>query len=136
MNKYAYTSINPKNGTHNKSYDCISNDQLNERLDRAFKAYKKIFETENPIEGIRERMEKMEGVKKLLNERKQKIAEIITSEMGKPVKESANEVDKAIKMIEYYQNNAIEFMQDENLPSKFLESYVVNQPLGPTLCKL
>lgn len=54
--------------------------------------------------------------------------------MGKTLKESAGEVEKAIKMIEYYQNNAVEFLQDENLPSKFLESYVVNQPLGPTLC--
>jgi hypothetical protein len=71
MNKYAYTSINPKNGTQNKSYDCISNDQLNDRLDKAFKSYKKMLEMENPIDGIKERMEKMEGVKKLLNERKQ-----------------------------------------------------------------
>jgi succinate-semialdehyde dehydrogenase / glutarate-semialdehyde dehydrogenase len=54
--------------------------------------------------------------------------------MGKNLMESAGEVEKAIKMIEYYQNNAVEFLQDENLPSKFLESYVVNQPLGPTLC--
>jgi succinate-semialdehyde dehydrogenase/glutarate-semialdehyde dehydrogenase len=93
-----------------------------------------MFNIENPNDGIMERLEKIENVKKILTERKQKIAEIITNEMGKTIKESAGEVEKSIKMIEYYQNNAIEFMKEENLPSKFLESYVVNQPLGPTLC--
>jgi succinate-semialdehyde dehydrogenase/glutarate-semialdehyde dehydrogenase len=134
MKKYCYTSTNPKNGQQNKSYECISNDQLNDRLERAFKVYKKMLDIDNPIEGVRERLERLEKVKGLLGERKQKIAQTITDEMGKPLKESAGEVEKAIKMIEYYQNNAVEFMQDENLPSKFLESYVVNQPLGPTLC--
>ncbi len=46
--------------------------------------------------------------------------------MGKPIKECVGEVDKSIKLIEYYQNNAKEFLEDENLQSKYLEAYVVN----------
>jgi len=70
MNKYCYTSTNPKNGQPNKSYECISNDQLNDRLDRAFKVYKKMLDIDNPIEGVRERLERLEKVKGLLGERK------------------------------------------------------------------
>lgn len=54
------------------------------------------------LHGLSKRLEKCEKLKQLLQERRQKIAEIICNEMGKPVKECAGEVDKSIKLIEYY----------------------------------
>ena len=85
-----------------------------------------MYEAEDLIGAAKDRLQKLEKVKELLSERKQKIAQIITDEMGKTLSDSAAEVEKSIKMIEYYQNNALEFMKEENMPSKFLESYVVN----------
>jgi succinate-semialdehyde dehydrogenase/glutarate-semialdehyde dehydrogenase len=41
-----------------------------------------------------------------MNNKKQTLAELITTEMGKPIKESIAEVEKSISMIDYYAQNA------------------------------
>ena len=68
----------------------------------------------------------MSKLKEILLERKKNLAECITNENGKPIKETNGEIEKSIKLIEYYQNNAKDYLADENIQSKFLESYVIN----------
>lgn len=70
-----------------------------------------------------------------MKERIDKCAEMVTNEMGKPIKEARGEIEKGIKLIEYYLENAEKYLDDEQIKSKFEESYSVHQPLGPTLCK-
>ena len=41
-----------------------------------------------------------------MNNKKQTLAELITCEMGKPIKESIAEVEKSISIIDYYTQNA------------------------------
>lgn len=65
------------------------------------------------------------------------MAETITNEMGKCVKESYGEVDKSIAMIDYAIKNAEGFMRDELIPpSKYSKATIVQQPWGPSLGKI
>ena len=52
-------------------------------------------------------------MKKLISDRKQKLAEAITNDMGKPIKESIGEVEKVMTLIDYYTKNTKPFIADE-----------------------
>ncbi len=60
-------------------------------------------------------------------------AAIITAEMGKPIAESAAEVDKCAWACEYFADNADRFLATEDMPSSARESYVEFPPLGVVL---
>jgi succinate-semialdehyde dehydrogenase / glutarate-semialdehyde dehydrogenase len=60
-------------------------------------------------------------------------AEIITKEMGKPIKQSRAEIDKCALVCDYYAENAIEFLKDEFIDTGAEKSYVSFEPLGVIL---
>ena len=85
--------------------------------------------------GYQERIEKFKTLKRSLKKHKQQLAETITNEMGKTIRESMGEVDKCIGLIDYYNKHSVEFLKDDKLDTRYKEGYVVNQPWGPTLSK-
>ena len=60
-------------------------------------------------------------------------AEAITSEMGKPIKESRAEVEKCAWVCEYYAKNARLFLATETIDTDAYKSYVYYEPLGTIL---
>jgi succinate-semialdehyde dehydrogenase / glutarate-semialdehyde dehydrogenase len=109
-------SVNPKNGQVIKEYKEMSDEEVFGYIGEAYECYKRW--RNNGEEGLKERMET------ILDERRDAFCETITCEMGKPLKACMSEVDKAIKMIEYYVENASEFLSNENLKTKFPETFV------------
>jgi succinate-semialdehyde dehydrogenase/glutarate-semialdehyde dehydrogenase len=65
-------------------------------------------------------------MKILMNKNKQRYAELITAEIGRPLSSSIAEVEKCITHVEYYQQNTIKFLEDEVLESKYKEAYVIH----------
>ena len=63
-----FKSINPKNGRLLKTYDCISNNQLNDKLEKSIKVFK-YMKNQGP-EGVTERFDKFAKVKALMLQRK------------------------------------------------------------------
>jgi succinate-semialdehyde dehydrogenase/glutarate-semialdehyde dehydrogenase len=63
---------------------------------------------------------------------KRKYAEIITREMGKPIRESAAEIEKCAWACDYYAGNAEKFLEPEKVPAAG-RSYILFQPLGIVL---
>ena len=57
-------------------------------------------------------------------------AKTITSEMGKPIKESQSEVEKCAWVCEYYAENSIKFLSDKEIQSSSSKSYLSYEPLG------
>ncbi|WP_292371857.1 NAD-dependent succinate-semialdehyde dehydrogenase [Methanosarcina sp. UBA411] len=57
-------------------------------------------------------------------------AEIITKEMGKPIRQSKNEVQKCAQLCDYYAENAAELLKDEIVDTGAEKSYVTFEPLG------
>ena len=118
-----FKSINPKNGRLLKSYECISNKELNVKLDKSFKMFK--YMKNQGEDGLVERFDKFAKVKTLLQKQKNNLAEMITNEMGKSIKESMGEVDKSISMIDYYTQNAENILKEEIIPTKYQKTIVV-----------
>lgn len=100
----------------------MSEEEIHSILDKAYAVYKNW--RNNGEDGFKERIEKFSKLKEVLNERRQIICETITNEMGKPIKQTAGEIDKAIALIDYYIQNASEFLANEPLKTKFPEAFI------------
>ena len=69
----------------------------------------------------------------LIKQNKNSYANIITSEMGKPITESIAEVEKCVWLCEYYAENGSEFLGDQHIDSDAKKSLVTFEPLGVIL---
>lgn len=77
-----------------------------------------------------QRSKYFEKTAKALTASKQKIARMITLEMGKAIKESIAEVEKCALAFEYYAENGPGFLRPETVKTDATDSYVDFQPLG------
>lgn len=60
-------------------------------------------------------------------------AQMITTEMGKPITESRAEVHKCAWVCDYYAENASHFLADEVIPTDAQQSFVRHDPIGCVL---
>jgi succinate-semialdehyde dehydrogenase/glutarate-semialdehyde dehydrogenase len=70
---------------------------------------------------------------RLLRERKERYARLMTDEMGKIIRESLAEIVKCANACDYYADSAAEFLKDEVIPTDASRSIVVYQPVGVVL---
>jgi len=75
----------------------------------------------------------MEKTAELLRSKRNRYADIITAEIGKPIKESRAEVDKCAWVCDYYAKNAELFLSEEQAETDGDESYIRYEPLGTIL---
>jgi succinate-semialdehyde dehydrogenase/glutarate-semialdehyde dehydrogenase/succinyl-CoA reductase len=61
---------------------------------------------------------------------KERLARLVTLEMGKPIKESRSEVDKCAWAMEYYADYGRNFISDETTNTDARKSFTTFQPLG------
>ena len=121
-------SINPFDPSRVVNYPQLSDINLTVRLGRAGTAFKKYRKS-----AFAEREELMNRVAGILRERSAELAELITREMGKPVKEAEAEVRKCAWVCEYYAVHAEEFLHERVVVTEAEESRVIYQALGPIL---
>ena len=81
---------------------------------------------------LKERKEKLQKLMTLLNSEATRYANLMTAEMGKPIKEGIAEVKKCALCCAYYADHAATFLKDTELKSE-VTSYTVLQPLGVIL---
>ena len=75
----------------------------------------------------------MKSAAVILKKNKQKFAEMMTLEMGKPILQSIAEVEKCAWVCEYYSENAESFLKEVNVKTDASESFVTYNPLGIVL---
>jgi len=124
----AIASINPATGEKVKDFSPFDDAEIEKRLTRAEKAFRKYCRTT-----FTERAERMEATAELLLQEKKKFAEIITLEMGKLFRDSLAEIEKCARGCRFYAENGERFLEDEPAQTDAAESYVQYQPLGPVL---
>lgn len=80
-----------------------------------------------------ERVAVLLAAAKLLEERRDKLARLVSSEMGKLVGEARGEVEKCAWVCRYYAEHAEAFLADEVIATDARKSCVAFQPLGTVL---
>ena len=104
-----YAVINPATGETVKTYDTITDVELQAAIAAADEAHRNWSKSTT----FEERAALIRRVSELHTERRQELAELIVREMGKPIEQALGEVDFAAAIYGYYADNSPEFLKDE-----------------------
>ncbi len=122
-----YVTTNPATGTTEREFDELSDDSVGDVLDRSTSGFGTWRAT--PID---ERSGLLVRIADAYEARADELATLIATEMGKPVKEAAGEVQLAADIYRWYAEHGPELLaQDELDPQGALESVVETEPVGP-----
>jgi len=121
-------SINPATGKEITSYSEIDHPEIEKIISSADDAFQKWKEV-----SFNERSELMHNASSVLRENKKIYSQLMTDEMGKPIKQSYAEVEKCAWVCEYYADNAEGFLNDELIKTDARKSFITYQPLGVIL---
>jgi succinate-semialdehyde dehydrogenase/glutarate-semialdehyde dehydrogenase len=124
-------TINPATGQTVKTFDELSDEEIDVRLARA----QATFETYRRT-SFDDRRAWMRRAADLLDAEAGQVAEMMTTEMGKTVKAARQEVQKCAKACRYFAEHAEEFLADQPADASAVgasQAYARWQPLGPVL---
>ena len=85
------------------------------------------------VTSIDDRAVAMHALARVLRDRKDRYARLITLEMGKPISEAQAEIEKCALNCDFYADHAATFLKDEPAPTNARESFVAFEPLGVIL---
>lgn len=127
-------TVNPANGETLKTYDALGEEEIERRLataDTTFRTYR--------TTSFAERARLMRRAAELLDEDTEDVARVMTTEMGKPVRQARAEAAKCAKAMRWYADHAEVLLTDvepsdadvkDSGASRVLVRY---RPLGPVL---
>jgi succinate-semialdehyde dehydrogenase / glutarate-semialdehyde dehydrogenase len=124
----AIATVNPATGQLVKSFEPLSDSQIEEKLQKAadtFSKYRKV--------PFAERARMMLKAGAILESEKESYARVMTTEMGKTFRSAVDEAVKCAWVCRYYAENAERFLADEVVETSASRSYIRYQPLGAVL---
>ncbi|MFR0354225.1 NADP-dependent succinic semialdehyde dehydrogenase [Streptomyces sediminimaris] len=127
-------TVNPANGETLRTYEAMGEEELERRL-RLAEATFRTYRTTT----FAERARLMHKAAALLDESGEDIARVMTTEMGKPVKQARAEAAKCAKAMRWYAEHAEELLADEEPAESDVKdsgasrALVRYRPLGPVL---
>ncbi len=122
----AYKSVNPYNGKVLRTFDDMTDEQLEAAVARAAKTYEENWS----LKDISYRGSVLKRAAAILRERLDEFARPITLEMGKLWGESQDEVRLSADILEYYANHGEEFLAPKTLNVQEGEAVVESEPIG------
>ncbi len=124
----AIASLNPATGETLKTFEPLSSDEIEKKLAAASRAFDQHRRTSFP-----ERAQFMMAAASLLEQERDRLARIITLEMGKLLSASLDEILKCARGCRFYAENAKRFLDDQPAQTAAARSYVRFQPIGAVL---
>jgi succinate-semialdehyde dehydrogenase/glutarate-semialdehyde dehydrogenase len=121
-------SINPANGELIKEYWDHSASEVQLIIENVYKNWSAWRETSFEIRAVL-----MKNAAQILRDRKEQFARMMTTEMGKLLRESAAEVEKCAWVCDYYAEHAGVMLKDEVIATDASCSFVTFQPIGVIL---
>src|SRR5665647_6272 len=112
-------SVNPYTEEVNWTYDSFTIEECETHIANSRTAF-----TGWSSLSVEERTKYLPKVAEVLRQNTDFYAEIITKEMGKPIKQSRAEIQKCALVCDYYVKNAAEFLKDEVVDIGVEKSYV------------
>ncbi len=125
MSTKIFKSTNPFNLVTIAEYEELSDQQIQNKLQKAEDAYKHWSRT-----SFDKRGEWMLNIAHLLKNETDRYARTITAEMGKPIEQARAEIEKCAWVCEYYAENAAKFLKDKHIQTDATESWVSYEPIG------
>jgi succinate-semialdehyde dehydrogenase/glutarate-semialdehyde dehydrogenase len=121
-------SINPATDEEIKVYREMTDQEVSGILEKSQKSF--LDWKEKPFSV---RADKIKKAAVLLRDRTERLSELMTMEMGKPIRQSRGEIEKCAGACEYFAENAESFLKDEVVKTDASKSFVTFQPLGVIL---
>jgi succinate-semialdehyde dehydrogenase/glutarate-semialdehyde dehydrogenase len=121
----AYQSINPFDNHLEKSFDDISDAQLEAKLAAAASCFATWKRT-----SYAHRAKIVARASVLLHKQAERFAQIMTMEMGKRIAEARGEVEFSSQILAYYAENAERFLAPVKLHPTAGEAYMESSPIG------
>jgi len=121
-------SINPFSGQiigEYSEYSTIEVEGIISKVDRAFHLWK--------LTSFEQRAVCMKNLQAKLLEKKEELALLMVSEMGKVKREAIGEIEKCAWVCSFYAENAESFLKNEPIQTEATESYISYQPIGTVL---
>lgn len=123
-----YRSINPFTEEEFEKYETLTDKKLLEKLGAAEKGYKQWSKT-----SLEERKSLLNKLANYLNENSEHFADIMTKEMGKPIKSARLEVRETAQLCKHYAQNSSSYLSDKEVTTEAQKSIVRYEPQGPIL---
>jgi succinate-semialdehyde dehydrogenase / glutarate-semialdehyde dehydrogenase len=124
----AIESVNPATGERLRSFDPLTEDQLDERIQKAADAFPDYRRTT-----YAERAELLRRTADILDAEADQLGAIATLEMGKTLTAAVAEVHKSAKGCRWYADHGAEMLADEPWPVDGARVFTRYEPLGPIL---
>ncbi len=121
-------TVNPSNEEVIKSYETLNSAQITELIALSNEAFLNFRYTR-----FIERQQWMINLAQLLKKNIESLSLIIVDEMGKPLTQARNEIDKCVWLCEFYAQHAEDFLKDRLVATEMSKSWVTYQPLGVVL---
>lgn len=123
-----FVATNPTTGEELHRYPQHDNEEVTRKVEQAATTFAEWRKT-----SFEERAELLRKVAKFMRDDEERLARLMTVEMGKPIVEARGEVQKAAWCAEHFAEHGAEYLADVELPSDASLSYVQHLPLGPVL---
>ncbi len=124
----AIATINPATGEVIKTFQALSDSEIDKKLQLAVQLFK--AERSTPFSVRAKRMLKAADI---IERDKEKFAHLMTLEMGKTYKSAVAEAAKCTTACRYYAENTEKFMADEIVETGAKKSFIRYLPIGPIL---
>jgi succinate-semialdehyde dehydrogenase/glutarate-semialdehyde dehydrogenase len=127
-------TVNPATGETLRTFDALGAEEVERRLAAAEAAFRTHRTT-----SFAERARLLNAAADLLEAEEREIAEVMTTEMGKPVTQARAEAAKCVKAMRWYADHAEELLADEEPAESDVKDsgasrgFVRYRPLGPVL---
>jgi succinate-semialdehyde dehydrogenase / glutarate-semialdehyde dehydrogenase len=121
-------TINPFSGETLQLFEPLTPEQLDDKLELSAAAFSRYRRTT-----FSNRAQSMSRAADILEREKERLARLITVEMGKPLISSVHEIEKCALVCRYYAEHAERYLADEVVETSASKSFVRYLPLGPVL---
>ena len=124
----AISTTNPATGEEVESFDELTDEQVEEKIQRAAETFREYRKT-----SFEERSRMLIRAAEILEEEAEELGRIMTTEMGKTYVSAIAEANKCARGCRYYAENAEKFMADEKVEMEGANAFIRYQPIGPVL---
>ena len=121
-------TINPATGETLRTFEALTDAEVDARLERAEATFREYRHT-----SFADRARWMTRAAEILEETKDELARMMTTEMGKPLAAAVAEVEKCAWACRYYADNGERLLADEPVETDAKRSFIRYLPIGAVL---